>query len=173
MRIWFGHSKIPWCSNREVVTAMLESIKTCFGKYIDFSGRASRSEFWWFLLFHLVGTIGLSWIEIRVFSLTSLGLWVFLRPSSLFFLATILPLLAVGWRRLHDTGHRGWFIILPIAALELGSLGRYLMFGFTSSIVSLLIEISFLLALIILVEDIWWLVSKGNRGANKYGPPDG
>ncbi len=74
-----------------------ESIKTCFQKYVDFSGRASRSEFWWFFLFTLVVNIILTFIPV-IGRIVSLGL--------------LLPSLAVGARRLHDTNRTGWWQLL-------------------------------------------------------------
>jgi uncharacterized membrane protein YhaH (DUF805 family) len=72
-----------------------ESIRTCFTKYAEFNGRASRSEFWWFFLFIVLVSIALS-----VLSDTA---------SALFSLGTLLPSFAVGARRLHDTNKSGWF----------------------------------------------------------------
>ena len=80
-----------------------DSIRTCFAKYADFNGTASRSEFWWFMLFiFLVGA---------ALSLLSTTL------ASLFYLAVLLPDLAVGARRLHDTGKSGWWQLLLIVPL--------------------------------------------------------
>lgn len=75
----------------------VESIKTCLGKYVDFSGRASRAEYWWFFLFSFI--IGL----IPVVNFLSILL--------------IVPTLSVSWRRMHDIGKGGgwWFInLIPL-----------------------------------------------------------
>ncbi len=72
------------------------SIKTCFSKYVDFSGKASRSEFWWFFLFCLIVDF-------------VLGITVF---ASFLSLVLVLPQLAVGARRLHDIGKSGWWQLL-------------------------------------------------------------
>jgi len=77
-----------------------ESISTCFSKYADFNGRASRSEFWWWSLFILLASIATSIIGETV--------------SALFSLGTFLPALAVGARRLHDTDRSGWLQLLWI-----------------------------------------------------------
>ena len=79
-----------------------ESIKTCFSKYADFSGRASRSEYWWWFLFLflVLGTIAASIVSDTV--------------SALFSLATVVPSLAVGCRRLHDIDKSGWFQLLNL-----------------------------------------------------------
>ena len=76
----------------------VESISTCFNKYATFDGRATRSEYWWFVLFTWLVSLGL-------------GLVHDLLPS-LFSLAVLLPSLAVGARRLHDIDKSGWFQLL-------------------------------------------------------------
>ena len=75
-----------------------ESISICFTKYADFTGRASRSEFWWWTLFVILASIATGLISDMV--------------SALFSLATLLPGLAVGARRLHDTDRSGWLQLL-------------------------------------------------------------
>ena len=78
-----------------------QSIKTCFSKYVTFSGRATRSEYWWFaLLCFIVGIIPL---------VNLLGLLLF------------LPSVAVAVRRLHDVGKSGWNLLWAIIPL-LGAL---------------------------------------------------
>lgn len=77
----------------------VDAIKTCFGKYVDFNGRASRAEYWWFFLLNVIVTL-LSMVPIvgLVFGLASVAL--------------IVPTLSVSWRRMHDIGKGGgwWFI---------------------------------------------------------------
>ncbi len=80
-----------------------ESIKTCLTKYVDFVGRASRSEYWWFVLFN----IGLS----VVVSLVSQNL------GYLVSLALFLPGLAAAVRRLHDTNRSGWWMLIGFVPL--------------------------------------------------------
>lgn len=75
-----------------------DSIKICFTKYADFTGRASRPEFWWFFLFTFIASIVLSALNQYV--------------SWLFSLATLLPSFAVGARRLHETNRSGWWQLL-------------------------------------------------------------
>ena len=83
-----------------------ESIKICFSKYADFSGRASRSEYWWFFLFIiLVGAI--------ISTLSN-------KLGGVFYLATLLPSLAAATRRLHDTSRSGWWqlvCLIPVIGL--------------------------------------------------------
>lgn len=75
-----------------------ESIGTCFSKYAAFDGRASRSEYWWWFLFTLLVSAGSGMISDTL--------------SGLFSLAVLLPSLAVGARRLHDTDRSAWFLLL-------------------------------------------------------------
>lgn len=83
-----------------------ESIRVCLTKYAEFNGRASRSEFWWFALF----------IVICVSAITLLNETI----GEVFLLATLLPLLAAGSRRLHDSGNSAWlllYLLVPIAGV--------------------------------------------------------
>jgi len=80
-----------------------QSIRTCFSKYADLSGRASRPEFWWYVLFIVIAGTAASTIHHML--------------GTLFYLATILPSIAVGARRLHDTGRSGWWQIIALVPL--------------------------------------------------------
>lgn len=92
-----------------------QSVKTCLSKYVVFSGRARRSEYWWFVLFVVLVNIGLAVLGAVFFGTdpeTGQGSNLL---NSVFQLAILLPLLAAGWRRLHDTGRPGWYLLLPLA----------------------------------------------------------
>jgi len=80
-----------------------DSIKTCLTKYAEFSGRASRSEFWWFMLFSVLVNCAAGQISNAVYGVVSLAL--------------ILPSLAVGARRLHDVDKSGWWLLLGLIPL--------------------------------------------------------
>lgn len=82
-----------------------KSIATCFAKYFDFKGRASRPEFWWFYLF----TVLLGWGA----TLVDLSLVL----STIVNLAIFFPFLAVGSRRLHDTNRSGWWQLLILTII--------------------------------------------------------
>ena len=77
-----------------------DAIKVCFSKYVDFNGRAKRPEYWWFFLFCFLVSL--------VLNIVSAGL------SLVFSLGTLLPSLAAGARRLHDTNRSGWWQLLWI-----------------------------------------------------------
>ena len=90
---------------------MKEAIKSCFSKYAIFTGRASRSEFWWFQLFLLLVDIPF-WILSEYSDFFSVLLLIYL-------LATIIPIIAVWWRRMHDVDCSGWFSMVPVYGLIL------------------------------------------------------
>ena len=84
-----------------------ESVKTCFKKYANFNGRASRSEFWYFWLFNYATYAILIILALNI----SLNFFYFL---GVFFLVNLIPFIAVIARRLHDVNKSGWLQILPI-----------------------------------------------------------
>lgn len=80
-------------------------------KYAVFSGRAQRSEFWYFALFNIIISVVLSLLD-RVLGLggdLSVGVL-----SSIYSLAVLIPSIAVGVRRLHDTDRSGWWILIGL-----------------------------------------------------------
>ena len=90
------------------------SIKTCFKKYADFSGRASRSEFWWFELFLWIAMIVAAIIDTMMlgYSFEDYG------PIYIIYcVVTFLPTIAVGARRLHDINRSGWWQLLYITLI--------------------------------------------------------
>ncbi|MDF1608745.1 DUF805 domain-containing protein [Hoeflea sp. YIM 152468] len=109
------------------------AVRTCFQKYATVEGRARRSEYWWFFLFAFVANVILSLIDGVLFGNAQV-------LSGIFGLAILLPSIAVGARRLHDTDRSAWWLLLILIPL-----------------------IGFLVLL-------WWFVHKGTDGANQYGP---
>ncbi|AGI67950.1 hypothetical protein DUF85 [Octadecabacter antarcticus 307] len=86
-----------------------EAIRVCFLKYVGFSGWASRSEFWYFVLFTFIGSSVAGGIDGALFPYNELT-----PISSLFSLTVLLPLIAVSIRRMHDINRVGWWILLPL-----------------------------------------------------------
>ncbi len=90
------------------------SIKTCFNKFAVFSGRASRSEFWFFVLFGFLGGIITIIIDVMIlgYPYEENG------PINLIFsVALIIPSIAVAARRLHDINKSGWWQLLWITII--------------------------------------------------------
>jgi len=80
-------------------------------KYLQFSGRASRKEYWLFILFIIVCSLVLSLLEgaLGLFKVEDISVL-----SSIFLFATLIPSWMVGIRRLHDTDRNGWWMLLSI-----------------------------------------------------------
>jgi DNA-binding CsgD family transcriptional regulator len=98
--------------NESNTITFFEAIRICFIQYAEFQGRASRPEFWWFALFVLLVDTALAYISEPL--------------AAVFLVAVLLPLLAVGARRLNDVGKNGWwlfYLLLPVGGLII--LGYY------------------------------------------------
>ncbi len=79
----------------------VESVETCTTRqYTDFVGFASRSEFWWYVLFLIAGNLLLGLVSHKA--------------AALFALVTLLPYLAVGTRRLRDSGRSPWWWLVSL-----------------------------------------------------------
>ena len=85
-----------------------QSISTCFSKYANFKGRASRSEYWWWQLFVFITAFVIELV------FTSMDEYAGSVVEGILQLVFLLPNLAVAVRRCHDTNHSGWWIICPI-----------------------------------------------------------
>jgi len=117
-----------------------KSIEVCFAKFSTFSGRASRSEYWWFYLFVTVMEY-LVQIAAGVEKLNTSEdskIWVSMGLFVGYFVITI-PVLSAGSRRLHDIGKSGWWQLLSITII---------------GIIPLII----------------WMARPGSLESNKYGP---
>lgn len=115
-----GNQKSPW-----------DFYLACFRKYATFTGRAQRAEYWYFALFNSI-------IYLILFFISSAYLIQIL--CIVFYLAMMIPGLAVAVRRLHDVGKGGWMILISLIPL-IGSIWL----------------------LILMVTD-------SNPGNNQYGP---
>lgn len=93
-------------SSAENSMTFFDAIRVCLTRYAEFHGRASRSEFWWFALFVVLVSAMLSYLHEAA--------------ASMFLIAVLLPLLAAGSRRLHDSGRSGWwqlFLLVPVGGI--------------------------------------------------------
>ena len=143
-----------------------QSIIVCLSKYIDFTGRASRSEFWWFQLFVLLVQIPfgilLNVLEISSFIYATVNILSYIL-AGLFF----LPNITVTSRRLHDIDRSGWWQVVPWG------------FGATYYTVALLIGENHIIALLSLMGAgisalvlLFLLTRKSALNHNKYDLPN-
>lgn len=184
---------------------LVAAIRSCFRNYFRFSGRAPRSEFWKFVLFVLllniaalifnslifgpqlieravtsVGADGSQTTEIRR-TLQYSGGWI----GTLLNLACLLPLLAVGWRRLHDSDFAGWWLMMPLALFFgailvsliaiLGASELWAALKNTGNVrVNISSGLAFVMLLIFIVPNLLLVLRLCRRSdphPNRYGPP--
>jgi uncharacterized membrane protein YhaH (DUF805 family) len=92
--------------------SFFQAISVCFSKYVEFSGRARRAEYWYWVLFAVIASIILGTLDSVLFPKLR---WEPL--STIFGVATFLPGLAVGVRRLHDIDRSGWWMLIVLIPL--------------------------------------------------------
>jgi uncharacterized membrane protein YhaH (DUF805 family) len=126
-----------------------QAVASVYRKYVTFSGRACRSEYWWYILFSIIVSVVIAFVE------SALGLGAGQVTSSpdagfsasyaggplsiIWSLLNILPSIAVGIRRLHDTDRSGWWLLIGLVPL-----------------------VGFIVLLV-------FFCSKGTTGANRFG----
>lgn len=93
-----------------------DAITTCFKKYATFSGRAVRSEYWYFFLFCFLASLGASILDGALFASAD-AMHQSGPLNTIFSLGTLLPSLAVACRRLHDIGRSGWWILIAFTGI--------------------------------------------------------
>ena len=125
----------------------IQAVQNVLRNYANFEGRASRSEFWWFYLFHLFTVFGGLLILVLLTGATEAALGrqaagpvagIFMLLLMLVWLGLAIPSLAVSVRRLHDTDHSGAWLLLA-----------FVPFGF----------------IVLLV----WYLTPSSLGPNRYG----
>ncbi|MGY6535593.1 MAG: DUF805 domain-containing protein [Pararhodobacter sp.] len=151
-----------------------EAVSVCLRRYFTFSGRASRSEYWYFLLFTMLLGIVTGLLDAVYFSVPmsddDLG-----PLNAITSLAVFIPMLSVTWRRLHDIGRSGWwvggFILGMIAWTFLMMLFMGAAFLTTDPIgnalaLMLLSGAAFLIYVIVMLA---FMCTRGDPGPNRYG----
>lgn len=118
-----------------------EAVRSCLSKYADFSGRAPRSEYWFFSLFFFLVAIAVILIGVAIGAATRMevGMTIAGVLVALFGLGMLLPHLAVMIRRLHDINLSGWWYLVAFLPF-----GGFAILAFT--------------------------FMPGTRGANRFGP---
>lgn len=162
------------------------AIRTCLSNYVTFSGRAPRREYWYFVLFFLIGSLVCGLVDQLLFGVPVVEVDEVTESGDgplgfVFGLAMFLPLTAAGWRRMHDTGRSGLLLLYPLIVMIgiltfAGVVGGFvpllrgdfaaLLAGGTSIVIGISLIVLFLSPLIV----IWWLASPSEPGPNDHGP---
>ncbi len=113
--------------------AAADAGKLALKNWNNFSGRASRSEFWWPGLAWVLGSVAVQWLGSRGAELSNAGqgvaatgLGVAVGVISMIMLLMFLPMLSLAVRRLHDTGRRGTYVLLGLIPV----VGQYILAWF-------------------------------------------
>lgn len=122
---------------------MPDAVRTVLGKYVTFSGRASRPEFWWYYLFLFLLYFVAAAVEGYLLA-PMLGLTPFAPESGqpvqvILSLALFLPTLAVAVRRLHDIDRSGWWYLVGLVPI----IGTLVL--------------------------LWWFTRPSSEGPNQFG----
>lgn len=83
-----------------------------FKNYVKFSGRASRSEFWYWVLFIVIVSVALTILDMALFPAAG---WSPL--STVWSILTIVPAISINARRLHDIDRSGWWLLLELTVI--------------------------------------------------------
>jgi uncharacterized membrane protein YhaH (DUF805 family) len=147
----------------------LRAIGLGFGKYVRFTGRSSRSEFWWWILFwYLVlfaFSVGLALLIVNparvncdtrtlancTFNATPL--WIYSAAFLIFFIGTVAPTVAIMCRRLQDAERSGNWVWLYFATI----------------FVNLIPVVGHIISLAISILFIVWFAWPGTPGPNRFG----
>ncbi len=153
-----------------------EAVKTCLRKYFTFSGRARRSEYWWFYLFTIIVAIVAAVIDGAIVGWGNSDEGP---VGALTSLALLIPSLSAGWRRLHDTGRSGWWIgggILAIVAFAAILIVASAVTGFDdggsffgNGIIGVLVIVFLIGILIYAIAMLVFMCQDSHPSDNKYG----
>ena len=131
----------------------ISAIKSALTQYYQFSGRASRSEFWWFFLFTIIFELLIAFTLGGVYSIVASG-------------ALILPNFAIIVRRLHDSNKTGYWLMAPILPMIVIS-GLMSLFSASPSFIAQYVSI---LKVVVIIYYVYLYSIKGDEYHNKYGP---
>ena len=152
-------------------------------RYAEFSGRSRRMEYWMFVLFQFL-LVAVFWVLLAMIGGTALitgdlgavmaaggAIMIVFALFGLVWLALLIPGIAVGVRRLHDTGRTGWWVLAPLAGWLISFLGSMMAASSpdapgTGAILALIGSlVTLALGLLVFV----FMLLEGTRGPNRFG----
>ena len=92
----------------------VESLPLFFKNYLNFNGRSGPSAYWWYMLWSLIFTILFGLIDSLALGISAEDLFSF---SNLFALITLIPGLALSFRRLHDIDKSAWWLLIVLTII--------------------------------------------------------
>ncbi|MBP5677672.1 MAG: DUF805 domain-containing protein [Bacteroidales bacterium] len=154
----------------------------CLKHYTNFSGRARRKEYWWFMVFNtlfsaILFTCWLVPVSMMIVAesgepvldemavITAAAKKPFLYIYIIYYIAMIIPCLAVTVRRLHDIGKSGYWCFFVVGGSIIGNIGN--LFSKTNTVIYLLF---LFIALAMTIVSLVWMFTGSDYGPNQYGP---
>lgn len=159
-----------------------QAVRSVLGNYATFSGRARRSEYWWFYLFTVLVSVVAAGVDALLNTMFDNAIGIVGTVTSL---ALLLPSLAVTARRLHDTGRTGWWMLLPAVLLLVTVMVAFAGFlamvvvtfnagtaesGAATSLFLVVLVVLGLLTIAAFITLLVFLCQDSRSGPNKYGP---
>ena len=130
----------------------------CIKKYAVFNGRASRAEYWSFVLVNSLTSFAIGFVD----GLANFGNVM----SAAYSLFVFLPSISAAVRRFHDTEHSGWWVIIPFVPLLMAAFGAGANFFRKEAFL-----LGVVLSVVLLGYSFYLSVKKGDAETNKYGSP--
>jgi uncharacterized membrane protein YhaH (DUF805 family) len=135
---------LPWIDKRQEGANQMnfpQAIASGFINYATFSGRAARSEYWYWALFLFLGRLSAQIFDAVIFHAPVTNYLHNVHPlNSIFSLIVLLPTFAISVRRLHDVDRSGWWLLMYFTIIG------------------------------IIYPLFVWKCSKGTAGENRFGP---
>ena len=154
-------------------------------RYAEFSGRSRRTEYWMFVLFQILLAMGF-WVLVAIAgggalmsggdptALAAAGgaLMIIFAVYGLVSLALIIPGIAVGVRRLHDTNRSGWWILAPLLGYVIMAVGGAMAAASPDNpgVGGILAMIGLVAVIVLGLVLLVFMLLEGTRGPNQYGP---
>lgn len=159
------------------------AIRTGFRRALTFSARASRSEFWYFLLFFVLGFLATTNIDATLYPVSD-----DIPVTSVFLVLAGVPLFSAAWRRMHDTGRSGLYVFYPLIVVVGMTSFMGFMAGFAPSgpgmafaelreaaaVLGLFVTtVAFIVFMFSPLLVVWWLSRPSEKQPNQWGAPPG
>ena len=146
-----------------------DAIKSGFVNYVNFSGRAVRSEYWYWVLFSFICGIVTVILDAALFPDNDLS-----PLNAIFTLGTFLPSLAVGARRLHDIDRTGWWLLWQLLIILLAVFLTVVAFAVPKEQGAVWYALAGAAVLVAFIISVWLFVQigflRGTQGPNRFGP---
>lgn len=129
--------------SKDFQLGFIQAVKSAFSNYANFEGRALRSQYWYFVLFLLIGDFIFSFLDAAISGMS----WARFMDSgrigvtgTIFSLVTLLPFVSLAARRLHDINRSGWWMLIPLTIIGI-------------------------------IPYLYWVIKEGSPASNDYGAP--